>query len=91
MEGARLSDRVSGQRRRLDREMSGLWPRDVSRDGRGVLARLLPRGRGGFWFDRYELMKVDESHESVGAALLDTEHDLALVVDHEKGSRARRT
>jgi uncharacterized protein len=41
-------------------------------------------GCGGIWFDRYELMKVDESRESAGTALLDIERDPALVVDHDK-------
>ncbi len=41
-------------------------------------------GCGGIWFDRYELMKVDESHESTGAELLDLERAPDLRVDHAK-------
>ncbi len=41
-------------------------------------------GCGGIWFDRYELMKVDESHESAGAELLDVERAADLIVDRGK-------
>jgi Zn-finger nucleic acid-binding protein len=41
-------------------------------------------GCGGIWFDRRELQKVDEQHESAGAALLDIVADPAVVVDHSK-------
>ena len=44
-------------------------------------------GCGGIWFDRYELMKVDESQESAGEGLLDIGHDEGIVVD--LGKRAR--
>jgi uncharacterized protein len=29
------------------------------------------RGCGGIWFDRYELMRVDEADESAGEGLLE--------------------
>jgi uncharacterized protein len=35
-------------------------------------------GCGGLWFDRYELMKVDEADESAGEELLDIERDPAI-------------
>ncbi|MFN3653086.1 MAG: zf-TFIIB domain-containing protein [Armatimonadota bacterium] len=41
-------------------------------------------GCGGIWFDRRELQKVDEQHESGGAALLDVHADPAVKVDHSK-------
>jgi Zn-finger nucleic acid-binding protein len=41
-------------------------------------------GCGGIWFDRYELMKVDESQESAGEGLLDIGRDKSLVVDRDK-------
>jgi predicted RNA-binding Zn-ribbon protein involved in translation (DUF1610 family) len=39
------------------------------------------RGCGGIWFDRYELMRVDEADESAGEALLDLERDPDVRVD----------
>lgn len=39
---------------------------------------------GGIWFDRYELMRVDESHESAGESLLEIDRDPSLAVDREK-------
>ena len=39
---------------------------------------------GGIWFDRFELRKVDEPHESAGEALLDVEKDKEVVVDHTR-------
>ena len=39
---------------------------------------------GGIWFDRYELQKVDEPHESAGESLLDVERDEDIIVDHTK-------
>jgi uncharacterized protein len=50
----------------------------------GISLDVCRGGCGGIWFDRYELMKVDESRESAGTALLDIERDPAVVVDHEK-------
>src|SRR5918999_3063389 len=42
------------------------------------------RGCGGIWFDRYELMKVDEADESTGEGLLEIERDPNLQVDLSK-------
>ncbi len=39
---------------------------------------------GGIWFDRFELQKVDEPHESAGEILLDIERDERIKVDHDK-------
>lgn len=50
----------------------------------GISLDVCRGGCGGIWFDRYELMKVDESRESAGKELLDIERDPALVVDHDK-------
>jgi Zn-finger nucleic acid-binding protein len=44
-------------------------------------------GCGGIWFDRYELMKVDESQESAGECLLEIGRDARLVVDLSKRLR----
>lgn len=44
-------------------------------------------GCGGIWFDRYELMKVDESQESAGEGLLEIGRDEGLVVDLSKRLR----
>lgn len=41
-------------------------------------------GCGGLWFDRFELEKFDEPHESAGEALLDIETDESLVIDHDQ-------
>ena len=41
----------------------------------------------GIWFDRFELQKVDEPHESAGEALLDIERNEKTVVDHAKRRR----
>ena len=40
-------------------------------------------GCGGFWFDRFELDKVDEPDEIAGEELLDTPHDSTIEIDHE--------
>ena len=40
-------------------------------------------GCGGVWFDRFELQKVDEPHESAGAKLLDVQKDASISVDRE--------
>jgi len=37
----------------------------------------------GLWFDRFELDKVDEPHESAGQALLEMQRDPDLHVDRE--------
>jgi Zn-finger nucleic acid-binding protein len=39
---------------------------------------------GGLWFDRYELMRVDETDESAGEGLLEIERDPNLKVDLSK-------
>jgi len=39
-------------------------------------------GCGGIWFDRFELKKVDEKHESAGELLLEIARDPNIVVDH---------
>lgn len=41
----------------------------------------------GIWFDRYELIKVDESQESAGEGLLEIGRDEGLVVDPGKRLR----
>lgn len=41
-------------------------------------------GCGGIWFDRFELKKFDEPHESAGAQLLEVERDDNVTVDHTK-------
>ena len=41
-------------------------------------------GCGGIWFDRFELQKVDESHESLGEHLLEIKRDEDIRVDHNK-------
>jgi len=38
-------------------------------------------GCGGIWFDRFELKKVDEPHESAGEVLLNIERDESISVD----------
>ncbi len=53
----------------------------------GITVDACAGGCGGIWFDRYELMRVDESHESAGEELLDVERDPALSVDHTKRLR----
>jgi Zn-finger nucleic acid-binding protein len=40
-------------------------------------------GCGGVWFDRFELQKVDEPHESAGELLLYIVTDDSVEVDHE--------
>ena len=39
------------------------------------------QGCGGMWFDRFELQKVDEPHESAGEGLLQVETDSKVKVD----------
>jgi Zn-finger nucleic acid-binding protein len=48
------------------------------------------RGCGGVWFDRFELQRVDESHESAGERLLDLETEPNVVVDHTKKRKCPR-
>jgi Zn-finger nucleic acid-binding protein len=47
-----------------------------------ILVDVCKGGCGGIWFDRFELQKVDEPHESVGETLLDVEKDESTQVDH---------
>ena len=41
-------------------------------------------GCGGIWFDRFELKKLDEAHESTGVSLLDIARDLAARRLHDR-------
>src|SRR3954471_22990768 len=56
----------------------------VAMEAGGITIDACEGGCGGLWFDRYELMRVDESHESAGESLLEIERDESLVVDREK-------
>lgn len=42
------------------------------------------QGCGGLWFDRFELQKVDEPHESAGEKLLQIETDRKATTDHSE-------
>jgi Zn-finger nucleic acid-binding protein len=53
----------------------------------GITVDACAGGCGGIWFDRYELMRVDESHESAGEELLNIERDPNLSVDRTKRLR----
>jgi Zn-finger nucleic acid-binding protein len=44
-------------------------------------------GCGGIWFDRFELQKFDEKHESAGEALLDVSKDPGVKVDPSERRR----
>lgn len=48
------------------------------------------RGCGGVWFDRFELQRVDEGHESAGERLLELEGKPDVVVDHNKRRKCPR-
>ena len=50
----------------------------------GITVDVCEGGCAGIWFDRYELMKVDESHEAAGTELLDLQRAADLRVDHSK-------
>jgi Zn-finger nucleic acid-binding protein len=50
----------------------------------GIVLDVCRGGCGGIWFDRYELMKVDESRESAGEELLDIEREPRVVVDQTR-------
>lgn len=50
----------------------------------GITVDACAGGCGGLWFDRYELMKVDETFESAGESLLHIDRDPNLSVDREK-------
>lgn len=41
-------------------------------------------GCGGIWFDRFELQKVDEPHESLGESLLQIVTEGKVAVDHSQ-------
>lgn len=47
-------------------------------------------GCGGIWFDKFELHKVDESHESQGEHLLETKRNENIKVDHTKRRKCPR-
>lgn len=40
------------------------------------------QGCGGLWFDKFELQKVDEPHESAGESLLQISMERKVVTDH---------
>jgi uncharacterized protein len=50
----------------------------------GITVDVCKGGCGGIWFDRYELMKVDESHEHAGEELLYVERAADLDVNLSK-------
>jgi Zn-finger nucleic acid-binding protein len=50
----------------------------------GITVDVCRGGCAGIWFDRYELMKVDESHESAGEELLHIERAPDVSVDHSR-------
>lgn len=52
----------------------------------GITVDVCKGGCGGIWFDRYELMKVDESRESAGEELTHIQGDpeVLAAVDHSK-------
>ena len=47
-------------------------------------------GCGGIWFDKFELNKFDEPHESAGEELLEIEQDESIIVDHTKRFKCPR-
>jgi Zn-finger nucleic acid-binding protein len=52
----------------------------------GITVDVCKDGCAGIWFDRYELMKVDESYESAGEELTRIEGDPEVLsaLDHTK-------
>ena len=48
----------------------------------GINVDVCKGGCGGIWFDRDEILKFDEPHESAGESLLDIERDESINVDH---------
>jgi uncharacterized protein len=50
----------------------------------GITVDACEGGCGGIWFDRYELMRVDEAAESAGERLLEVERDPDLKVKLSK-------
>jgi Zn-finger nucleic acid-binding protein len=53
----------------------------VERTTGGITVDVCDGGCGGIWFDHLELLKVDEPHESAGAALLGLERAPDLAID----------
>jgi Zn-finger nucleic acid-binding protein len=53
----------------------------ASRAVGGLTVDVCDGGCGGIWFDRFELQKVDEQSESLGAELLDVPRDPSATVD----------
>ncbi len=53
----------------------------TTRTNGGITVDVCAGGCGGIWLDRYELMRVNESHESAGESLLEVERDENLDVD----------
>jgi Zn-finger nucleic acid-binding protein len=50
----------------------------------GLVVDVCRGGCGGMWFDHFELDKVDEAHERLGAALLAVEFDPAVKVEEAR-------
>lgn len=50
----------------------------------GITLDVCKDGCGGIWFDRFELKKVDEPHESRGECLLDVARDPDVTLDHNQ-------
>jgi Zn-finger nucleic acid-binding protein len=59
----------------------------------GITVDVCKDGCAGIWFDRYELMRVDESHESAGEELTHIEGDPAILgsLDHSKRHSCPKT
>lgn len=49
-----------------------------------ITVDICENGCGGIWFDNFELMKVDEKHESAGEPLLDIARDPSVMIDPSK-------
>ncbi len=56
----------------------------------GVVVDVCRGGCGGIWFDKFELNKFDEPHESAGEELLEIEQDESIIVDHTKRFKCPR-
>ena len=50
----------------------------------GLAVEVCRSGCGGIWFDNFELSRVDEAHEELGAALAEMEFNPDTVVLREK-------
>ena len=50
----------------------------------GITVDVCTAGCGGLWFDKFELKKVDEAHESEGEILMDIEAAPDIAVDHSR-------